>query len=753
MSISDKYVRADYTNLAEFSISGTIKTGVSNTYLIERSNSDIFSGGNYSKTWFRNATEGQLNMTLASITISVTDIRDPSYTVIVTNNDTNPDFAVPESVFDTTYAKMAQYFEIDNFSLVSKVWLFLNYTIQIPLTWGYFQVDFYNASDFTAGPVNLGNHVIFDGTGSFTGWKSITINEYLEPGAYYAVFSSWVFGFGTMNNNSWCISKDPNLIDRGPSIFRNSTGWFSIPEESHADFLLMINTTPYLSPYEVNLSAYVNDQPIQLIHVRDPKVKTPGFGRPVWKSETQYFLDAPPDIDYNVSVRLNRSVRFRSITTKARYVYMEPASGIYTINTTHMKWEVNYRKVNSSASLVVFFEFPLDWIVSDFTDSFGIEIIEYAILFSYIYGENRNGLWIDEGGDGTQIFDYSATFTSPNYLSKAQLYKKPLLSSKFSSAAEIYKGEPFKLEATIKNTEGALITTGNCTFFLYNPAGTLLYSENVTNMNGYISSAEIATQGWSSGTYTMIAFWTDGEEYGLDVYSIPVSLSPLFFMIILAVAVAASTIVALTYGRRKLAERNWIKSLHHLLVLFKKDGRPMYSYSFGSAIQDTALISGMISAMSNFVKETTGSKKQLRVIDQEDKKIILSHGQIASVAIMSNKDLPIIHKRAQSFLNGFEDQYHAKIQHWTGNTDMFKGAGKIVEDHFPITMEQKLTNKCGLELQELKLRVETATSDSDLAHILSSTTNLTEKYQDIVLRHYSNLVNQIIKLANEKLRG
>ena len=154
----------------------------------------------------------------------------------------------------------------------------------------------------------------------------------------------------------------------------------------------------------------------------------------------------------------------------------------------------------------------------------------------------------------------------------------------------------------------------------------------------------------------------------------------------IAIAVAATTVFALTYGRRKLAERNWVKSLQHLLVLSAKDGRPMYNYSFGSAIKDTALMSGMISAMTEFVRETMGSKKQLRVIDQEDKKIILSHGQLATVTIMANKDLPIIHKNAKEFIRSFELQYGPKIQKWSGNIDIFKGASRIVEDYFPVSM-------------------------------------------------------------------
>ncbi len=57
----------------------------------------------------------------------------------------------------------------------------------------------------------------------------------------------------------------------------------------------------------------------------------------------------------------------------------------------------------------------------------------------------------------------------------------------------------------------------------------------------------------------------------------------------------------------------------------------------------------MIAALTNFVREATGSKKALRTVDQEDKKVLLYHGDYVTVALLSEKDLPIIHKRIKKF--------------------------------------------------------------------------------------------------------
>ena len=311
-------------------------------------------------------------------------------------------------------------------------------------------------------------------------------------------------------------------------------------------------------------------------------------------------------------------------------------------------------------------------------------------------------------------------------------------------------GDPFAVQATIKNAEGSLVTNGNCSFYLFNSDGAQIYTANKTNTNGVVSSDELNTNGWGFGTYSIVVVWSNGEEIGFTVYSFDVSLNPLIIIGIIAALAVAATAVILTYGRRKLAERHWEKSLNHLFVI-SKNGTPMFSYSFGIAVKDSALISGMIAAITSFMKDATGSKKQLRVIDQEDKKIILTYGKQTTVAIISSKDLPIIHKRAQDFIEHFERQYGGKVAKWTGNVEVFKGTNKIVEEYFPVSMEEILIAKAGFELQQYMELINTADDNAIIVEILGKVTDLTDKYQDLIIKHYSTLLNEIINKAHAKL--
>ncbi len=736
--------KAATTDLNNFSVTGEIRTGISNLYVTEEITYDLFTTGNSSHIFPKVKNMGHINMTLAGVGVVLTDLQDTPYTKVVANNLSSPQSAVPETAFDTPRARMAQYFSIDNFSLVQKVRVYISATIAgVLLPYGHFQIDIFNASDFGGGPINVGTHSTTLAAGIYNEWIEISINEYLPVGEYFTVFSSWVTGLlPSMNNNSWRIHDYSNPVyNKGLSLFENSSGWFAIPADNTADFLLEVVGVHYLSPYEVNLSAYLNNQPLAMRHNSDFSVKTPQLGKPIWQCEVTNYLDSPPLTDAIVNVTINRTVGARYISIGGRYIYDEPTTGTFFANSSTIRWDVNYKKVNSSNSLLVFFSHPKDWSVTEFRDAYGYEIIEYGIYYSYIYGEYAQGLLINDGGDGTQTFEYTAKFVSPNYLVGA---------GGLIGRREVYVGELFSIQANVRNTAGEFITDGNCSFYLFDPTGAQIYTSNKTNTNGVVISDELDTNGWVLGDYSMVVYWNNGKEAGIAVFNFEISLSPLIIIGIIAAIAIAATAIVLTYGRRKLAERNWQKSLQHLLVI-SKSGAPMYSFSFGMTLKDSALISGMISAITNFMKETTGSERQLRIIDQEDHKIILSHGEVATAAILTKKDLPIIHHRAKQFIADFESIYRGKIKAWTGDADIFKGANKIVEEHFPVEMKAILIAKAGFQLQKFAEMVDSAIDKSTILEILSEVTNLTEKYQDLILKNYGKLINKIINTAHTKL--
>ena len=159
----------------------------------------------------------------------------------------------------------------------------------------------------------------------------------------------------------------------------------------------------------------------------------------------------------------------------------------------------------------------------------------------------------------------------------------------------------------------------------------------------------------------------------------------------------------------------------------------------------------MIAALTNFVREATGSKKALRTVDQEDKKVILYHGDYVTVALLSEKDLPIIHKRIKNFTEAFEEQYGTHLKGWTGEVTMFKDAEVILSKQFPLDVEEQIIRGVKQKLLDFRQQLDLL---KDSAHIISLMRHINDfisRYQSVVSTHYINYYFEIIKIAEEKI--
>jgi hypothetical protein len=288
---------------------------------------------------------------------------------------------------------------------------------------------------------------------------------------------------------------------------------------------------------------------------------------------------------------------------------------------------------------------------------------------------------------------------------------------------------------------------------LYSSSGEVVHNETgLTSVNGTMSTSEISlSSGIKEGTYEAKIFWTNGREAA--IYSINIVIEAqvnIIFWVILSIGLAlVSTPVALV-TRKYIRQRNWQKSLKNLFVL-TKDGLNVFEYSFGIEIQDPALISAMISALTSFVREATGSKKALRTVDQEDNKVILNHGKYVTIALMSEKDLPIIHKRVKKFTEAFENQFGLKLKNWSGETTMFKEADIIVNKHFPIDVEEQIIRGVRGKLIEFRNRLETMIQPREIISLMREITEFISRYRAIVNTHYIDYYFEIIGIAEEKI--
>jgi hypothetical protein len=344
---------------------------------------------------------------------------------------------------------------------------------------------------------------------------------------------------------------------------------------------------------------------------------------------------------------------------------------------------------------------------------------------------------------------YTGIFQSPNYCNKINF--KAQSGTQFIVESSLELGQTIRLEAEIFNTFNQPMSGGDGRILLKSPSGSILINDTgLSAINGILTSTELNLDG-GEGFYEATIFWTNGQEIAYYTVSIQVEDPAKIIMFVgIIIGVAVASVPLAVVARRQLKQRNWKKSLKNLFVL-TKDGVSLYEYSFGIEIQDPALISAMIAALTNFVREATGSKKSLRTVDQEDKKVILYHGDYVTVALLSEKDLPIIHKRIKWFTESFEEQYGIHLKGWRGETTIFKGTEILLSKEFPLDVEEQVIRGVKQKLLDFRQQLDVLKDPVHIISLMKHINDFISRYQAVVNTHYINYYFEIIKIAEEKI--
>ncbi|MHA1377091.1 MAG: hypothetical protein ACTSRG_01800 [Candidatus Helarchaeota archaeon] len=747
---------------------GECESGIYNMYMFENSSYDLINSTDRRTVMYAaNRSYPSLdfgNLTTSKVSLMVTGMTKQFRNTSVASNATN---AINSTEQNKCY-RLAQNFTLNETSHVYAFMVYINYSCAGPLIPGIGGVLYANI--YRNGELNGTRVNQFDmatGLANTSGnwiatWAPISYNGLLLKGNYY--FEIYTLSLSLIlapNNNSWQIQNYTNPSDdKGDSLVMNSSGdWNPIPDDGHADFLLNITSAPYVSPYEANLTGYFEGEKIDFTHYQEPN---PSYNKYPWVSYEEIFLPNVSQHPLNFTMKTNITLGFGGIVSKLRFVKILPANGSYFADMDNRYWAVNYTSINATSDMSPIYLFPSDWTVDSFYNRYGDKVTEYGIMYSRIYNKSYSGIYYPETGDGQSMYNYSCVFLSHNYISeiKPQVYS----GTNFYDQLTFFEGDRMRIQVEIKDFSSNYVSGGNCTILVYDPLGNLIYVNSTIPINGIADSSAGSTSGWAIGTYTVIVFWTNGYEIGFSQKSFALQENPIPIIpppmvqepIWLYIAITALVVAMIGVGgvliKRKMLERNWEKSLLHLFIM-TKDGRSLYNYEFGIEAKDPTLISGMLTALTSFVQETVGSKKGLKTIDQEDKKVILAHGGDCTVAIFAEKDLPIIHRKTSEFLKSFETYYAGKIAKWDGASTTFKSAGELVEKYFPVSVEDKIIRGVGSKLKEIHQNIISATNPQEIFGLLQQVTQLAEQYKEIIREHFNKQYGEIIKIANEKIQN
>jgi len=116
------------------------------------------------------------------------------------------------------------------------------------------------------------------------------------------------------------------------------------------------------------------------------------------------------------------------------------------------------------------------------------------------------------------------------------------------------------------------------------------------------------------------------------------------------------------------------------IFIVMKDGRGVYNEIFGEHEIAPELISGMISAIISFVKETTKSSDYLRLIDHGDIAFILEYGEYIFSSLIADRDSAELRIRLRNFIREFEGKYGNVLKNWDGNLVVFSDIRELVRE-------------------------------------------------------------------------
>jgi hypothetical protein len=631
-----------------------------------------------------------------------------------------------------------QEFVYPDIEKIDGITIYLNYSIIYePIDYYYWDIFVYNENSTQIDWFwNYETRKVVDE------WMTFEPNIYhFEPGKNYTIalrfwhptlYYSYPFDFWKAENYT-----DAKYNKGITSIF-NGTDVIQVDNDTTTDMLCYLLYTEELDPLNIDIDFIINNE----------------YLTPIYQEAYVFWshsFNAPLIQDINLTVLCDKVIPIIRLYTDIYYTYLINASGIYNVYDNRIEWLVNYTYEEIPFGWpppMLLFE--RDWDLISLYDPYGLEITNIYFGPISLYNQSYFGI--------TTIFGrpfekgtYLGVFQSPNYCKSISLQLKS--DSGFITQGSFELGQTIRFEAEIVSSIYGSISNGIGIILLRTPSGQILHNETgLTPLNGILASSEIILGSeMVEGLYEVEIFWTDGKEVAYFTLQFEVRMPiNVLLIVIIAASIAFVSVPLALVARRQIRQRNWEKSLKNLFVL-TKDGLSLYEFSFGIEIQDPALISGMIAALTQFVRETTGSKKFLRTIDQEDKKVILFHGDYTTVALLAEKDLPIIHNRIRKFTLEFEGTFSKQIISFDGEITAFKHADVIINKYFPIDVEDQVIRGVRQKLIEFRERLDVLKDPRHIISLMREITEFLSRYRTIVNEHYLDYYNQIIVSAEQKI--
>ncbi|MHA1732277.1 MAG: MFS transporter [Promethearchaeota archaeon] len=204
--------------------------------------------------------------------------------------------------------------------------------------------------------------------------------------------------------------------------------------------------------------------------------------------------------------------------------------------------------------------------------------------------------------------------------------------------------------------------------------------------SGDLGSSEINGRGLSLMYFAFIAGLLGGVllqtealgELSPEELRLLNDVSSLFLVVLMALLIPLRE----TLRARDLDFR---EKLLDLFVIFEENGILLYHHRFHEkegASLDPDLASGGITGGTQLFREITKSDKKIKILDQEDTKILFEYGEFVVCALISTEGFFLIRQRLRQFLEDFEHLFRREIGKMRGDVEAFDATKYLVDKHF-----------------------------------------------------------------------
>ncbi|MHA1639074.1 MAG: hypothetical protein ACTSW0_02570 [Candidatus Heimdallarchaeota archaeon] len=127
------------------------------------------------------------------------------------------------------------------------------------------------------------------------------------------------------------------------------------------------------------------------------------------------------------------------------------------------------------------------------------------------------------------------------------------------------------------------------------------------------------------------------------------------------------------------------------LIVINKDGLPLLTHDFNEESNaaltiDSAMISSALSGVINILQETLSSGSTPKIINLEDKVLLLENTSLALYALITDKNSAVLRAALKDFSREFEAAFIEQIKKFDGLVDVFEDAYNLIVEDFPFVV-------------------------------------------------------------------